>query len=92
MQASKVAAWYGRWPGEQEWPVFGALIVNRSDRPVYDICYYFRVGVDPAGGLDCLRFSPPKLIVLIPPQGRRRRRFPSASGSRRKRTPASRGG
>jgi hypothetical protein len=60
-QASRVAAWYGRWssvvkgPGmaadPREWTRWGAIISNASGLPVYNVRVSFCVAVDPSGGL-----------------------------------------
>jgi hypothetical protein len=59
-QASRVAAWYGRWssvvkgPGmaadPREWTRWGAIISNASDLPVYNVRVSFCVAVDPSAG------------------------------------------
>jgi hypothetical protein len=60
-QASRVAAWYGRWssvvkgPGmaadHREWVRWGAIISNVSDLPVYNVRVSFCVAVDPSAAL-----------------------------------------
>jgi hypothetical protein len=60
-QASRIAAWYGRWssvvkgPGmaadPREWPRSGAIVANASDLPVYNVRVSFCVAVDPSAGL-----------------------------------------
>jgi hypothetical protein len=60
-QASRVAAWYGRWssvvkgPGmtadHREWPRWGAIISNASDLPVYNVRVSLCVAVEPSAGL-----------------------------------------
>jgi len=60
-QASRVAAWYGRWssvvkgPGmaadHREWLRCGAIISNASDLPVYNVRVSLCVAADPAAGL-----------------------------------------
>jgi hypothetical protein len=60
-QASRVAAWYGRWssvvkgPGmtadHREWRRWGAIISNASDLPVYNVRVSLCVAVDPCAGL-----------------------------------------
>jgi hypothetical protein len=59
-QASRVAAWYGRWssvvkgPGmaadPREWARSGAIISNASHLPIYNVRVSFCVAVDPAAG------------------------------------------
>jgi hypothetical protein len=59
-QASRVAAWYGRWssvvkgPGmaadPREWARWGAIISNASELPVYNVRVSFCVAVDPSAG------------------------------------------
>ncbi len=59
-QASRVAAWYGRWssvvkgPGmaadPREWARWGAIISNASELPVYNVRVSFCVPVDPSAG------------------------------------------
>jgi hypothetical protein len=60
-QASRVAAWYGRWssvvkgPGmtadHREWLRCGAIISNASDLPVYNVRVSLCVAVEPSAGL-----------------------------------------
>ncbi len=60
-QASRVAAWYGRWssvvkgPGmaadPREWARWGAIISNASELPVYNVRVSFCLAVDPSAGL-----------------------------------------
>jgi hypothetical protein len=60
-QASRVAAWYGRWssvvkgPGmtadHREWLRYGAIISNASDLPVYNVRVSLCVAADPSAWL-----------------------------------------
>ncbi len=60
-QASRVAAWYGRWSSvvksqgmaadHREWTRWGAIITNASDLPVYNVRVSFCVAVEPSAGL-----------------------------------------
>jgi arabinogalactan oligomer / maltooligosaccharide transport system substrate-binding protein len=89
-QAAKVSAWYGTWRSRPifrgaaqspmpEWPVWGAVIRNSSDLPVYDVRVSFSVAADAAAGLGWRpreRYSSPGLIPLVPPGAEERNEIP----------------
>ena len=77
-QASRVAAWYGRWssvvkgPGmtadHREWLRYGAIISNASDLPVYNVRVSLCVAADPSAWLTWrqgVRFA--GALRLVPP-------------------------
>lgn len=102
-QASRVAAWFGRWENLDLWanaptgPALdmtarGAAIRNASDLPVYEVRVSFCVPTPPGAGLNWRSgrgLSPP--VPIVPP-GAENVALPDTSGRRMRLTATSRCG